>query len=294
MKSLVKITALFLIALSVFFLFRSQFASAKPDAAVVINEIAWSGTTASPNDEWFELYNNTGSAINLSGWTLAAEDGEPDISLTGTISPHGFYLLERTDEMTVLDIPGDQFYSGTLSNLGERLILKDSSDITVDTANGDGGPWPAGTDSGGTPTYASMERINPLLPDSDSNWVTNDGITRNGADALGNPINGTPKAHNSQYIPSTPTLTPSPTPTPTPTPTITLTPTPTVTSTPTPTPTQTPTPTPTVTLTPSPTQIPTPTPSPTSTSIFSLPSKPHPFRLPRLKFLEFFPPHLPS
>ena len=36
---------------------------------VVISEIAWMGTTASSNDEWIELYNNTSSAIDFAGWT---------------------------------------------------------------------------------------------------------------------------------------------------------------------------------------------------------------------------------
>ncbi|MGQ9602400.1 MAG: PKD domain-containing protein, partial [Candidatus Bipolaricaulia bacterium] len=42
-----------------------------------------------------------------------------------------------------------------------------------------------------------MERIDPFAPDSDANWCTNDGVHRNGLDAAGNPINGTPKARNS-------------------------------------------------------------------------------------------------
>ena len=33
---------------------------------VIVSEIAWMGTTTSSNDEWIELYNNTGSAIDLA------------------------------------------------------------------------------------------------------------------------------------------------------------------------------------------------------------------------------------
>lgn len=289
MKSFLKVSTLFLILLSITLLFKSRFVSASPDSTVVINEIAWSGTTASPNDEWIELYNSTSAEIDLNGWTLAAEDGEPSITLTGTIPAYGFYLLERTDEMTVADVPGDQFYSGTLSNLGEKLILKNSSDITVDTANDDYGPWPAGTDGGGTPAYASMERVDPALPDSDSNWITNDGVIRNGIDALDFLINGTPKNNNSQYVSPTPTPTPTPTPSPSPT----ATPTPSPTSTPTPTSTPSPTPTSTPEITPTPTFTPTLTPLPTPTLIFSPPSKPHPFWLPWLKFFKPHPPRLP-
>ncbi len=162
---------------------------------VVINEVAWAGTAANAADEWIELYNNTDAAIDLTGWTLAATDGSPSLTLNGPIPAHGYYLLERTDDNTVSDIPADWIGSfGTgLSNTGETLELRDSTNTLIDSANGNGGAWPAGTTTG----YKSMERINPAAPDTDANWATNDGITRNGLDANGNPINGTPKARNS-------------------------------------------------------------------------------------------------
>ena len=58
--------------------------------------------------------------------------------------------------------------------------------------------WPGGSNDSASQRYA-MERINPYSPDADGNWATNDGVTRNGLDASGNPINGTPKAQNSCY-----------------------------------------------------------------------------------------------
>ena len=30
---------------------------------IVVNEVAWMGTTTSYNDEWIELYNSTGSSV---------------------------------------------------------------------------------------------------------------------------------------------------------------------------------------------------------------------------------------
>lgn len=163
---------------------------------VIISEVAWAGTQADANDEWIELYNNTNQVISLIGWRLESADGSPSIALSGTISAHGFFLLERTDDGTVSDIPADQIYTGALSNSGEILILKDPAGNIIDTANGDGGPWPAGNDS----PRASMERLDVFAPDSDMNWATNNGIYRNGVDAQNNPINGTPKAHKPPYV----------------------------------------------------------------------------------------------
>jgi hypothetical protein len=177
--------------------------------SVVINEVAWAGTVASPADEWIELRNNTGSPIALTGWTLVATDGTPNIALIGTIPAGGYFLLERTDNNTISDIPADQIYTGALGNAGESLILRDESSNVIDTANADGGGWPGGTTGAGSPPYASMERITPTDADSDANWSTNGGLTRNGLDTDGNAINGTPKAAN-----------PTPAPTPTPSPTL--------------------------------------------------------------------------
>ncbi len=163
---------------------------------VVISEVAWMGTQADANDEWIELYNNTDQAIALVGWRLEAADGMPSIVLSGVIPAKGFFLLERTDDNTVSDIIADQIYTGALSNPGEVLVLKDPSGNVIDTANGNGGPWPAGDDS----RRATMERLDLMASDSDVNWATNDGIHRNGLDAQNNPINGTPKAHKPPYV----------------------------------------------------------------------------------------------
>jgi hypothetical protein len=222
-------------------------------SGVVVNEVAWGGTTASASDEWIELYNGSGVEIDLTDWTLNAADGSPSITLTGTVPAGGYYLLERSDNDVITDITADQVYTGALSNTGETLELRNATSELEDTVNSDGGGWPAGSSSPSN----SMERIDPILPGTDDNWATNDGVTINGQDVYSGPILGTPKSQNSVYA-----STPSPTNTPTETPTPTLDPSPTETPTNTPTPTDEPTetPTPTEEPTPTPTESPTPTP----------------------------------
>jgi hypothetical protein len=118
-------------------------ASAARTAAldVVINEVAWGGTAAGGADEWIELRNTTTGTIDLNSWTLRSlSDGSPTIVLTGTIAPGGYYLLERTDNNTVSDIPADQPpYTGDLLIGGEILQLTDALSNVIDTANGNGG-----------------------------------------------------------------------------------------------------------------------------------------------------------
>jgi len=175
--------------------------------SLIINEVAWAGTTASSADEWIELFNPGSAAIDLSGWTLT-DGGDIHVALGGIIGAGGFFLLERTDDGTVSDIPADQIYTGSLSNGGERLQLLDPSGQVIDTANGDGGPWPAGST---TPVALSMERISSGS-ETDSSWCSNDGTHRNGLDSSENPILGTPRSAFSGFCGAgTPTRTPTPT-----------------------------------------------------------------------------------
>ena len=184
--------------------------------SIVINEVAWGGTAASTADEWVELYNTTGSPVDITGWKLYEAGGATEIiTLEGSIAANGFFLIERTDDTTVSDIWGDTvetFWGSGLHNSGEHLQLKHNSTL-VDEVNCSSG-WFAGTAS---PNYHSMERKNPWVSGNlSSNWANNNGIIRNGLDANATPIDGTARSWNSVMEP-----TPTPTGTPTVTPTVT-------------------------------------------------------------------------
>ncbi len=165
--------------------------------AVVINEIGWAGTAADVTAQWIELYNTTAEPIWLNNWQLSTADGRLVIDLAGIIAAQGYFLLECNSDLTIRDIPADNIYVGALSPDGEALHLLDASGALIDTANGDGGPWPAGERA----AWRSMERISPDAPDVDAHWVTHNGRVRNGEDVLGNPINGTPRRPNSATYP---------------------------------------------------------------------------------------------
>ncbi|PID70405.1 hypothetical protein CSB37_01805 [bacterium DOLZORAL124_38_8] len=166
-------------------------------ASVVISEIAWSGTSASPYDEWIELYNAGDETIDLSGWTITANSKKFNISLTGTISapkdlasPKRFFLLERTDN-TSTSATADQIYTGGLHNDGIQLFLKNQAGEIIDQTPA--GQWVAGTNK----PKRSMERINFLVSGlNKDNWGTA-LQTSNITDAKQNPINGSPKEPNS-------------------------------------------------------------------------------------------------
>lgn len=140
---------------------------------VVINEVSWMGNKESSNNEWMELYNNTASRINLEGWILKSSDGTPIINLGGEIQGNDFYLLERTDDNTLTEVPADQIYTGALGNSGERLELYDNLGNLIDLVDCGSG-WFGGDNI----TKQTMERK------TDGNWQTSQ-----------NP-GGTPKTQN--------------------------------------------------------------------------------------------------
>jgi len=174
-----------LVVASVFLLFFGL-VLADEENEVVINEVAWMGTEKSSHDEWIELKNLSDDDIDLGGWTLETadcgiyndegraeeEDDEEDcdkIVLEGEIDSEGFFLLERSDDETVEDKKADLIYTGSLSNGGEDLILRDEDGEKVDEieaeddwlagdndekktmARNENGDWVDSLLSGGTP-----------------------------------------------------------------------------------------------------------------------------------------------
>jgi PKD repeat protein len=148
-------------------------------AAVVINEVAWMGTSVEGIDpgswwryEWLELYNN-GAPISLDGWTIELYRDNLDftIPLTGTISD--YFLIVSSDKIPNYDFNYSNL-AGKFNNNGQRIVLKDNQGNIVEDLNYFASGWPAGDNT----IKQTMERIS-------TGWQTslNSG--------------GTPKAQNS-------------------------------------------------------------------------------------------------
>jgi len=115
------------------------FAQNIPD--VVINELAWAGSSASWQDEWIELKNTTNDSIDLTGWQItkysSVEDelqenlmltigGGNDFVRNTVIPPNGYFLISNYDKdhnKTVLDILPD-IVDNRVSLLNDKLQLK--------------------------------------------------------------------------------------------------------------------------------------------------------------------------
>ncbi len=162
---------LFLIA--GFFVCENIKAESLPD--VIINEVAWMGTINSSGDEWIELKNLSNKDISLEGWSLIAQDGSPEIYLSGVIKAGQYFLLERTDDESVPDVKADLFYSGALGNSGEFLGLADNNKNLIDFVDM-ASEWTHGEND----SKKTMERLDNL------GWQTSVNV------------GGTPKQENSK------------------------------------------------------------------------------------------------
>lgn len=142
------------------------FAPTLTHAAVVINEIAWMGSSDNANAEWIELYNDGSDAVSLSGWTITSSGTAPNITIGSgkSIPGNGYFLFERTSDASVPNVSADQIYTGALSNSGDTLALKDASGTVIDQVVG-GTNW--GNIGGDNATKKTAQR-------SGSSWVTAD------------------------------------------------------------------------------------------------------------------------
>ena len=168
---------------------------------VVINEVAWAGNSSAYSaDEWVELYNRASLTVNLSDFILYSKtDTGPYLNLSGTVASRSYYLVERTDDNTVSDISADlaSSFGNGLANTGENITLvykpAGQATTTIDEI-----PYDFNWYAGSSFNYSTMERHDAdIAGTNSSNWGTNNSIIKNGKNAGGGNINGTPKARNS-------------------------------------------------------------------------------------------------
>ena len=129
--------------------------------------------------------NDLGWKVIDMAWWVAGKDGNEG---------RGYYLLERGSDEAVSDVAADLVYDAPLPDDGAVIELVNSAGEVVDTANaGSGTGWAAGDPR----TEATMERTDPLGPDTSDNWHTNPGILVYGTDSAGDRLVATAGKPNS-------------------------------------------------------------------------------------------------
>ena len=148
-------------------------AAAAGPGDVIVNEIMQDPSAVSDtNGEWFEVYNPTGSPIDIDGWTIKDDGSDSHVINNGgslNIPAGGYLVLGRNaDSNTNGGVSVAYQYSGFyLANGDDEVILEDTNGIEINRVEYDGGPtFP-------DPTGASMSLKDPTLDNNvGENWCT--------------------------------------------------------------------------------------------------------------------------
>jgi regulation of enolase protein 1 (concanavalin A-like superfamily) len=160
---------------------------------VVINELMYHPISADDNDQFVELHNRSGSAIDLGGWIFS--DGIDFEFPEGATIPAGGYVVVARDLPRLLaNYPqlntNNTFgnFGGSLSRSSERVAISkrdfvtDTNSLGIQITNSiyitvsevlyhDGGRWPELADGGGS----SLELIDPRADSMlSANWAASD------------------------------------------------------------------------------------------------------------------------
>jgi hypothetical protein len=145
-------------------------AAAAAPGDVVISEFMFDPVTGVDGDEFLELTNRTASPVDMSGWSFTK--GITLVFPAGTtIGANARMVISPDAARTQLTygVTVGAVYTGSLSNGGEQLTLKDAAAITIDTLTYDDvDPWPTTTDG----TGPSLELIDPAQDHNNpDNWA---------------------------------------------------------------------------------------------------------------------------
>jgi hypothetical protein len=141
------------------------------DSTVVFNEIMYHPRGDEAALEWVELYNQLSTPIDLSGWRIT---GGIDYRFAeGTSLRGGQYLVVASSPLHLQAAAGISNvvgpFSGSLSNSGELLEIRDRNDRIMDAIDyRDRGPWPVAPDGGGA---SLSKRASSLPSEPESNWT---------------------------------------------------------------------------------------------------------------------------
>lgn len=142
---------------------------------VIINEIMWTGTDISEDDQWIELKNLTNQDINIGKWKIqnARDLNKPSLMIPANsiIPANGLFLISSypmQSKNTALAVETD-WSNASIALLNENngnLLLKDNDGNIIDEILGYPN-WPAGSFGG---TLHSMQRLNSENGLDSSNW----------------------------------------------------------------------------------------------------------------------------
>lgn len=155
----------FALGLALFFIGGTQ----RVYSQMVINEIHYDPDIKTEAVEFIELYNNSDTQQDLSGWRIS---GAVDFTLPPdtTVAAHGYLVVAQNPDALLAKLGAQSLgpWIGKLNNDGDSIVLRNVVDEKMDEVDYQlGFPWPT---VGDAPGY-SIELINPDFDNSlGGNW----------------------------------------------------------------------------------------------------------------------------
>ena len=169
---------------------------------VVINEIMYDPNPPAPSvaGEWFELYNDGNSPVDLEDWTFSDAGSNPNtFTISGNlmIGAKGYLVLGRNSDTSANGgVPKVDYEYGTafsLANGDDEIIMVDNTNNEMDRVEYDVNPWPLGNGASialkTTTDYQTFDNNDP------TNWCVSTKEYGTGA-------RGTPRAANDCPLPN--------------------------------------------------------------------------------------------
>ncbi len=110
--------------------------TASPSSLIVINEFSSDGNN---QGEWIELYNPTGSSVDLSGWLIGDGALNDPLPAGSSIGANGYAVIIPDNSnvsgipvtATTIELVANQIGNGLTDN-GDKIVLKTASSVVVD------------------------------------------------------------------------------------------------------------------------------------------------------------------
>ncbi len=152
---------------------------------IIISEVEYDAATPDNASEWFELYNPTGSSIDISGWSFT--DGEGTVTIpvaTPAITPGAYFIATHTatgGELThypgvtvAMEYGTIDVGSLLMANSGDELTLSDAGGTVIDFVSWEGhtAGWNIEADDS-----ESIARTTSIDTDTQADWLSNQAPT---------------------------------------------------------------------------------------------------------------------
>jgi hypothetical protein len=172
------------------------------NAQIVITEINYNTPGAIDSLDFIELYNNSGSPVNITGWKIKKAISHTIASATINPGQYKVFCYDSLAFFRNFGFSANQWRNNALSNSTDSIVLENAGGAIIDFVYySDDTPWPELADGEGP----SMALCNPSADNSiGSNWTyggTPTGIIIAGKEIYAHPGAGCPLSDIAPPIP---------------------------------------------------------------------------------------------